>query len=567
VKGPQDGAGSIDFPKIRAEMGGMKAPRAILPLLLFVLDPLVLHSAEAATGFKMDALALYQPDPVLQSRLTNAQDLADYVKRLEKICTDYFATTDRPQNLAIVVAVKPGKLARVWFVPSAGADAAKLDPLRKLLEAAPAAGVFGGPVAFAMSAKIAGGAGKADGAQPGGRPPIPKEWQDAAKDVKAPMRVPDDFLAIVWPDAPDHGGAAPAPPDFVNQVLEPTGGRIFRPQDWFYAEGHHGPVYMWTISRENTEGHKPYTTGVRIQLFTGIKKATGKTPKDFLLAFVDGKKKAEKALNSCEPKEQGLFTRMCLETEEGPYHILYSLFWSAEDLDMAVVSISGTTKEQWETFAPIFNRMSEFDIIDMKRFSPAKEVNPPMTRIESRQISEKIPPDTFAAQPKVLYRAGATYMRMEEQLNPKDHVQQLIFVHEPDIWICNLASHEGEHQIDPGPTYVARAPVLTPSPTAFSTLEFGNEKQFFAEHHATALPPRTLDGQACDVAELRGESFRLVLFSRTDTRQPFHLDVFKDDKPDFSVRYLHYQTGLPFDGSLFAPAKDLTITEAKARQK
>ena len=41
---------------------------------------------------------------------------------------------------------------------------------------------------------------------------------------------------------------------------------------------------------------------------------------------------------------------MCIETEEGPHHILYSLFWS-NDLDVVVVSIAGTTKELWDTLS------------------------------------------------------------------------------------------------------------------------------------------------------------------------------------------------------------------------
>jgi hypothetical protein len=162
---------------------------------------------------------------------------------------------------------------------------------------------------------------------------------------------------------------AEAPPtEFVTQVLEPTGGKIPRPKDWFYAEDHHGAANVWTLSREDTTGGKPYTTGVRIQPLTGIKGGTGKTAKQFILDFVDVKKKeATKVIKACKEQEQGLFTRICLETEEGPYHILYSLFWGANGMDLAVVSIAGTTKELWETYAPTFDKMNAFELIDMKR--------------------------------------------------------------------------------------------------------------------------------------------------------------------------------------------------------
>ena len=63
-----------------------------------------------------------------------------------------------------------------------------------------------------------------------------------------------------------------------------------------------------------------------------------------------------------------LFTRICLETKEGPYHIIYSLFWGSNGMDIAVVSIAGTTNELWQTYAPTFDKMNAFELIDMRRF-------------------------------------------------------------------------------------------------------------------------------------------------------------------------------------------------------
>ena len=65
---------------------------------------------------------------------------------------------------------------------------------------------------------------------------------------------------------------------------------------------------------------------------------------------------------------RNLFTRVCIETEEGPHRILYSLFWGNDDLDMVLVSIAGTTKELWDTYSPVFDKMAEFKLIDLKRF-------------------------------------------------------------------------------------------------------------------------------------------------------------------------------------------------------
>ena len=176
------------------------------------------------------------------------------------------------------------------------------------------------------------------------------------------------LLAAIVTIAGAASAFAQAPTEFVTQVLEPTGGKIARPKDWFYAEGHRGPVYMWTLSREDTSNNRPYTTGVRIQTFVGVKAGTGRTAKEFVLDFVGAKRDAAKVIKTCAEQDQGLFTRMCLETEEGPHHILYSLFWGSNDLDVAIISIAGTSRDLWETYAPAFNKMSAFELIDMKRF-------------------------------------------------------------------------------------------------------------------------------------------------------------------------------------------------------
>jgi hypothetical protein len=158
-----------------------------------------------------------------------------------------------------------------------------------------------------------------------------------------------------------------APTEFVTQILEPTGGKISRPKDWFYTESHRGPSYTWILSREDASKAR-YTTGVRIQTLIGVKQGTGKTPKEFVLDFLVAKKKeAAKVIKTCAERDADLFTRVCIETEEGPDHILYSLFWG-KNIDVVVVSIAGTTKELWDTYSAAFNKMSSFELIDMNRF-------------------------------------------------------------------------------------------------------------------------------------------------------------------------------------------------------
>lgn len=160
----------------------------------------------------------------------------------------------------------------------------------------------------------------------------------------------------------------PQKTEYVLQVLEPTGGKIQRPKDWFYTESHNGPSFNWILSREDAS-KAAYTTGFRIQMIVGVKKGAGKTPQEFIAEFIEKKKKtADKVLRNCDATRQKLFTRTCLETEEGPHRILYSLFTGNGDLDIVVVTIAGTTKELWAEYGPVFDTMNDFELIDMKRF-------------------------------------------------------------------------------------------------------------------------------------------------------------------------------------------------------
>lgn len=167
-----------------------------------------------------------------------------------------------------------------------------------------------------------------------------------------------------------HEFSFEAPPEeFVEQVMEPTGGKIQRPKDWFYHEAHDGPKYTWILSKEDLARGERYATGFRIECLSNVKEGAGKTAKEFIMDFVKGKKEGEaNVLAICDPEDQGLFTRMCLETEEGPFHILYSLYWGTNDMDIAIVAIAGAPKELWRVYAPAFKKMGTFELIDMKRF-------------------------------------------------------------------------------------------------------------------------------------------------------------------------------------------------------
>jgi hypothetical protein len=153
-------------------------------------------SAQGASGFKFESAVLYQPDEPLRARLGSAGELAAYMRRLEAVCTTFFAAEKTPERMDVVVGLKPGRKVRVWFVSSRRTSGDQtLAALRKKLEAVRACDVHGGPIAFALRCTIAGGGGppKAAGAMP-----MPQEWRNAAGGKN--VLVPDGVFQRIWPD-------------------------------------------------------------------------------------------------------------------------------------------------------------------------------------------------------------------------------------------------------------------------------------------------------------------------------------------------------------------------------
>jgi hypothetical protein len=165
-----------------------------ITLMLACLNIFAVVALAAPRGFETQNIVMYQPSDVLEERLPDATKLNDYIKRLHDVCQKFFAGSTVPETLDIVVAVRPGKQSRIWFVSSVQPILdAKRKALRKNLENVTPCDVIGGSIAFAIAAKIAGGDGtkRTD-------IPMPLEWQKAAAS-KANVAVPDGVLDAVWP--------------------------------------------------------------------------------------------------------------------------------------------------------------------------------------------------------------------------------------------------------------------------------------------------------------------------------------------------------------------------------
>jgi TonB family protein len=151
-------------------------------------------------SFEVANIALYQPNEVLSQRVPEVQKLADYVKAIEAVLGDHFANDTTPEEFDTVVALRPGKKIGVWFVssrrPGTGPE---LDALRQKIEAIDPLDVQGGPLAFAIVARLAGGDPASPPKATHYRPPFPQEWKAAAQAANLGTLSFDDYLNAVWP--------------------------------------------------------------------------------------------------------------------------------------------------------------------------------------------------------------------------------------------------------------------------------------------------------------------------------------------------------------------------------
>ena len=111
-----------------------------------------------------------------------------------------------------------------------------------------------------------------------------------------------------------------------------------------------------------------------------------------------------------------------------------------------------------------------------------------MTKIEVILGSPGVVAGTFASKPKVFYRSGNRYCRIEEAPMPTRVCHNLMVVSEPDYWTVNLLTKTARHATDPGPTFNCHLPIVrgmahpgqwTRKRRRSEKMEFGQEIEFF----------------------------------------------------------------------------------------
>lgn len=108
---------------------------------------------------------------------------------------------------------------------------------------------------------------------------------------------------------------------------------------------------------------------------------------------------------------------------------------------------------------------------------------------------------SFSAKPKVIYRAGTRYCRLEKAEDTENKIHGLLVVNEPDAWMANLYDKSARHIVDPGPTFKCKLPIFAnvdPKDGAamlYPELQFGSELEFFKKMVSTGQPGPEEDGK------------------------------------------------------------------------
>lgn len=354
-----------------ASIPGRKAGALLAALFLCV------STACIASEAKFRSVVLLQTDSELNAKRVDINQLAVYIRAVQaEILTGVGAEALPRSSGFVVFAVREGGESRVWLDMEPAWPEGKAATISNAVRKVPPFAVGHGDVVFAIRLSI-------DGA--GDMPkntPMPSAWRNAIRDVKQPLHV-EQIVGLAWPrHTPSKSKAAadrattsaaegPRSTIFERQKLDVTEGSVQKPKDWFYSHGTDGKSITWTLSKEDARAGQPYKTGFRIQFIPSAVAVLKMPAEQFVANFIEQKKTAAQVLRNCPRTTQGDHARRCLETIEGPFHILYSLIWS-EKLDHLVVTTFGTPIADWEAMRPVADRMSMFTLLGEEFWTKTK---------------------------------------------------------------------------------------------------------------------------------------------------------------------------------------------------
>ncbi len=188
----------------------------------------------------------------------------------------------------------------------------------------------------------------------------------------------------------------------------------------------------------------------------------------------------------------------------------------------------------------------------------------PMLHIVFRYLSPEIQEGSFEATARKVWRVGDRYLRIEEAPDPKVGLHGLIIVNAPHSYMINRYVDQGVHILDKEPENKVHYPVFPGNgSTKLSELEFGKEEDFFQYSGAEVLDQQYIDGDLCDVFELKVDGSTLTLFVAVSSKRPKQISI-QSPEMAYSIRYETYERHPEPDLDLFVVPEEITIVEAKS---
>jgi hypothetical protein len=188
-----------------------------------------------------------------------------------------------------------------------------------------------------------------------------------------------------------------------------------------------------------------------------------------------------------------------------------------------------------------------------------------MTHLIVQMSGTDIPAGSFAAKPKVYWRASNQYCRVDEEPDPENGIHGTLILNEPDVWMVNLADNTAKHLVDQGPTFNCKLPIFAFDPemakSKIGELEFGRELEFFRANGAKPVDGPKLEFKA-NYFELTIADSVLKLVERADIHAPIVIGLMRGNKV-LQVRYSLWDDQEPFKADLFAKPDGVRIEEVK----
>jgi len=198
----------------------------------------------------------------------------------------------------------------------------------------------------------------------------------------------------------------------------------------------------------------------------------------------------------------------------------------------------------------------------------AEEPPKAMTKLAVILQSPDVPPGSFATKPKIMYRAGNGYCRIEEEPDPDHGIHGLTIINEPNVWMVNRFNKTAQHIVDSGPTFNCRLPIFADSSKLqeaeakkIMELEFGHELDFFKGQGITPSKGPVMQTKETMGYTLKIGESTLALFTYGTPERPLAVSRTHGEKTDI-FWYSGYGQ-IEFDPKLFAKPADVKIQESK----